>query len=902
MKLLVVLFLFAAALPSHSWAQTLSAAAKKNEIDKKLAEGVDTSNRRQLTDQELLEKFFKKDPNQSVNQKKAKVYFPVFYESMGQPLTQIEVSFDSTIRGIENLKVDAVAVFAILDALVDPSWMPKIESLRQQCNTVMAAKAERKKDARDRGKVDNEVDDITCWNVLTNFSDENVLITFDEKLLEIRIKVKPEFRSVKIASLTNAITASEDVTHEPSWLSGYLNASLTQTIQSDNIIYKNGREPITGRYEGALKFGDLVFEAEARSLEKRSEVETVDPDFVREKARFVYDFPSFSTRMQVGDLTFPVGTFQTFRSMAGVSLFTKSRLKSSSTTLPGTNYDLNLARRSRVTVYINDQISQILDLPAGRHNLRDFPLTAGKNELKLEITDDTGRTEVQNHTVLLTNELLREGEGDFSYALGAPSTEAAGQRIYDATNQTMSLYHRYGFSQGLTLGGSYQADKFQYVGTLEFLFSTSIGYFSVIPAASTNKGHSAGNALKLRYTFEDLHNKGNSGATTAVEAMTTSSDFSPLGTSNPVNPTKLKLNLSHARSVSAKTSLNLSFTYDFNRESAASTGDSYSIAVGSGQRLIKDLSTNIGFRHNRGMTGTDDISVNFFLIWSFPTEKQFVTVSSGGTTNSRVDWTSYSVGGVGAHRARVNYQDKSQGPSYGGDIEYTANRATINASHQVNILNPNPNLTPPSEKKSVHTTNLLLGSALVFAGGKFAITKPVYDSFVIFSPLKNLNENKAVVNKQKDGSYIASTDWLGPAVANEIPSYYLSALKIDTLETQKGVSLPSDHFVVKPTYRSGYAIEIGTNATVYLKTKLLKPDGTPVSMIAAHAVYLDDTDIEPVTVFTNRLGLVRSEGFRQGKYRLDFPDDDFESSTFVIPDDASDEYELPALNLKASQK
>ena len=114
MKLLVVLFIFAAALPSHSWAQTLSAAAKKNEIDKKLAEGVDTSNRRQLTDQELLEKFFKKDPNQSVNQKKAKVYFPVFYESMGQPLTQIEVSFDSTIRGIENLKVDAVAVFAAL--------------------------------------------------------------------------------------------------------------------------------------------------------------------------------------------------------------------------------------------------------------------------------------------------------------------------------------------------------------------------------------------------------------------------------------------------------------------------------------------------------------------------------------------------------------------------------------------------------------------------------------------------------------------------------------------------------------------------------------------------------------------------------------------------------------------
>ena len=190
------------------------------------------------------------------------------------------------------------------------------------------------------------------------------------------------------------------------------------------------------------------------------------------------------------------------------------------------------------------------------------------------------------------------------------------------------------------------------------------------------------------------------------------------------------------------------------------------------------------------------------------------------------------------------------------------------------------------------------GTALVFAGGKFAISKPVYDSFVIFNPLKNLNKTPAVVNKQKDGSYVAATDWLGSAVVSEISSYYSTALNLDTLDSKTAVSFPADHFVVKPNYKSGYVIDIGSNATVYLKTKLMREDGMPASMISAYAINLDDSDIEPITIFTNRAGLVRSEGFRPAKYRLDFPGKEYEPTNFEIPDSASDEYDMPSLKLK----
>lgn len=876
--------------------------APSPELEKKLYDGVDTSNRRELSDQELLEKFFKKPQNQSStkNQKKTKVYFPIFYESMSQPLTQIEVTFDTTITGIENLKMDASALIQILEELVDKSWMPKIDGLKQQCAEILENKENRLKELRNEKKVDPMVEDIKCWAEISKVTDDSVIVVFIENKLEIRIKVKPELRSVKIASLTNTIRSAVDTTDKPSWFSSYLNMNFNQTFQSDNTLYKNGREPITGRYESGTRIGPVVIEAEGRSTEKRTEVETIEPDFVRESTRLVLDFPSLGARTQIGDLTFPIGPYQSFRSQAGVSFFTKASLRNSQLTLPGTNYDLNLARRSKVAVYINDKLTQVLELPAGRHNLRDFPFVSGKNELKLEITNDIGQTEIQTYSLLLTSALLKKGEHDVSYSYGAPSTQIRGTKEYDQENLTTTLYHRYGFSHALTLGAAYQANKLQSLTSIETLFSTPLGYFSIIPALSTSKAGPSGNALGLRYVMDDSVENKKMSSTTSFELRSTSSNFASVGELNPVNTSAINFLTTHSRSLSEKTTVNVSFGYDVNRETSTPVNDSYSLSLGSGQKWMKELSTNISFRHSHGATGKDDVSINFFLIWSMPSEKQFVTASSSDASSSRIDWTKYSVGGVGAHKARVNYQRKSDGPSYGGDIEYSGNRVNLNAAHQIDIENEDPTTTPPTEARSVHTTNLQLGTALVFAGGHFGISKPVYDSFVMFVPLKNLKKNDVLVNLQKDGSFIAKTDFLGTAVASETPSYYNSNFKISQTESQRGVSLPKDHFVVQPTYKSGYAIEIGTTATVYLKTKLLGPEGNPVSMIVARAVYLDDDDIEPVTVFTNRAGLVRSEGFRNGRYRLEFPDGDFESVDFVIPDSAEDDFELPALNLKES--
>lgn len=869
--------------------------ARNNEINKKLSEGVDTSTRRELTEEELMQKFFNKKVD-AKPKKKSKIYFPVFYESMSRSLTQIQVKATTKITGLENLEIDANAMIAILNKLVDPAWLVRLNDIKTQCQEKGKNKQEEKSTA----------DENICWVSIEKFADPDVIVSYNDRLLEIRIKVKPELRSVKIASLTHASSYASEITNEPTWFSSYINMNFTQAFQSDNLVFKNGREPIKAQFDSATHFGELLIEANGRSVEKRQEVESSEPDFVRENVRAVLDFPSVGIRTQVGDLTYPIRSFQAFRPMAGVSLFTQISLQSSQLILPGNNYDLNLARPSKVSIYINEKLIQIIELPAGRHNLRDFPFVTGQNDLKLEITDDLGRTEVSNYSVLLASELLKQGIHEISYSAGVPSSEVDGIRTYDSSNLSTSIFHRYGYSQNLTLGVNAQFDRYQTVGSLEFTFVTSLGYFSVEPAMSLNKDHPDGNALRFRYVVQDLYKREVSNKSTSFEASLLSSDFAQLGTRNQINSTALKLQINHSRSLSEKSNINLGLGYNFNRETSISAaGDSYFISVGVGNSWTNDLSSNFSLRHTKGNSADDDISINLFLLWSMPKEKQFVTASTGAdslSSNGRVDWTNYSTGGAGAYRSRMNIQNKSTGPGYGGDIEYVANRATMSASHQITIEKADPTTTPPTESKSVHSTSFLLGTSLVFAGGNFSLARPIYDSFVMFVPLKNIKDQNVQINPEKDGSYISETDWLGAAVAPEIPSYHYSNLKLGQEGYKQGVSLPKDHFTVKPIYRSGYAISIGTDATIYLKSKLEEQDGKPVSMIAAQAIYLDDKTVEPVTVFTNRNGLVRSEGFRHGRYKLEFSEGEYEAIEFEIPESASDEYELPVLKLKAGAK
>lgn len=866
------------------------ASAKLSELEKKL-KADDASARRPLTDDELEQKFFKnKIKKDKPIEASTQLMIPVFYERMEHPVARVKSRVSTNVIGPVVLEVDGQAIVNVISELLTQPYKDEVKKIALKCKSNLSEDPTKK--------------DSTCWTDVTAFADFKVKVKFNEQLLEIRIRVPPEMRTKKITSLLHyGSFDTDEPTNQASWFSSFINVNVSQDFRSDAVEFKNGRLPLAGHFDSGTRFGDVVVQAKARSLEKTPIAPTTDPVFVREDVRAVVDLPSIGSRMQLGDLSYPVRGFQSFRPLAGASLFTQLNLQSTQLTLPTGNYEIYLKRPSKIGIYINDQLIQTLALPAGRHNLRDFPFVIGLNDLKLEIVDDLGAVETLNFSYFSSNELLKEGQNEISYSAGAPWTEVDGVRIYDSSQTTVSVFHRYGFAQSLTLGANVQKDSFQTIGGLEFLFSNRLGFFSIEPGYTLNKDHPNGYAGKIRYTIQDSSDKEKNTRFTAFELSAYNPDFASLGDRNPINPVTAKAQVTHSRALSKSANLNLSLAYNFNRKLSDSISDSYSFSVGATKRWMDGLSTNLNFRHTKSPTGIEEVSVLLFLVLAFPKERQFVTASSESTTGaSRADWTYQPSEGVGGLTSHVNLQNKQGSRGYGESIEYLANRVRLSQSHQVEIINADLSQSPPLPQRSLHATNLQFGSALVFAGGRFAISRPVSDSFAILAPLDNLDGQNIQVNPQKNGTYLAETDSFGSAVASDLPSYSTTVLTLGQKNLKQTSSLPQDHFTLKPKLHSGYLIPIGSDATVYLKTKLLNVDGTPVSMIAAQAYYLNDKSKEPVMLFTNRNGLVRSEGFRKGRYRLEISDSEYEPTEFEIPDNVSDEYNMPNLILKTSKK
>ena len=856
-------------------ASTLPQAPKFT--DKQL-KGVDTSTRRELSDEEIQQQFFKNNPGQA--QAPVIVFMPFFYERMDKALGKVKTKVTQTSSGMQ-LEVDAKAMFLLLDELVVSTWLEKLANLRKDC-----------------------AEAPECMVPFKSFEDPEVKLDFNEGALEMRIHVPPELRSPKTSSFFKAGDSVGDATDRPAFLSSFINFNVNQVFRSDAIELEGGREALNAQMDSGTRIGRVVIDARARYTEHREEIPSKYPEFVRDDVRAIYDFEKSAIRTQVGDLTYPVSGFQVFRPMAGAAFFSQYSLQPSYLTHPSGSYELFLNQPSKVTVYINDRLVQMLNLPAGRHNLRDFPFASGLNDLRIELTDESGRTETKTYTYFSNNTLFMPGLDELSYAVGSPWSDLSGEREYDSGQTTVSGFHRFGVNQHFTVGANIQRDPAQSVFGMDSLLSTKIGYFSFEPAYSTVQGRPSGYAAKLRYIMQNYLGKERFNRFWALEVNGFSEDFMEFGAvrEDPY-PIALKLIGTHSRAVSKNAALNFNVSYQFNRLPNDELSRSFSLSAGLNKRWNKNLSSTFNMVHQRSPNGGDGMSVMAYLVYSIPDQRQFVTASHDTSTgNSRADWNYQPHSGAGGFGAQANIQEKDDTQSYGALMDYTGNRARMNASHQVAFPKEeeDPNQAVPTSTKSTSITTLHISTALVFAGGHFSLGRPVTDSFVMLVPLENLEGQNVKVNPQTNGAYIAQTDWLGSAVVPELPSYSVSGIALDSKSLTAGAALPRDNFLVKPPYRSGYAIEIGSDATVYLNTKLENEDGTPAAMLAGQAYYLDDSSKEPVTVFTNRSGLLRSEGFRHGRYRLEVVEGgSYEPIEFTIPESAGAEFKMDAVKLKA---
>ena len=813
------------------------------------------------------------------------VSMPIYYENRSALLSHA----DTRVRPGQPLIVEASPLFKQLHLLVIPAWFDRPEI--KEINPDLATNA---KDADDRR-----------WVSLDKFAKSEVSIVFNEQRLEIYISVPAALRTLTVASILKSNLAPEDpsLADAAAGFSTYLNVNGSEAMDTRYTDMPDRRLPLKAQLENGTNIGGVVLEANGSYLENRVPTPGQDSAFTRGDVRVVKDFPDHVLRTTAGDLIYPTQGFQTFRQMGGVSLTSQFSMARSKLTYPTGNYEVFLQRNSKVYIWVNDQLQQVLDLPAGRHNLQDFPFTNGMNELRLQIIDDVGREENQIYSYFSSTELLRPELHQYSYAFGAPSTDVGSVRTYNSNDATLSLFHRYGLWEDLTIGTNLQHDKQQSVLGGEALWSAPQGFFKFQPAISTSAGEGSGGAFQTNYVFSDYKGQSKTQRSYNLGVFIAQKTFTAFSTAITSTVSKvLELTAGYSQGITRNTSLNAggALRY-FNTKDGLQ--NAFVANIGGNRRWDNGLSASATMTHTKAEAGAEDISIFLFLLWSFPKEKQIVSaISNSSDSSTRLDWSYNPSTGADSANYGASIRDSKTEQGYSGQMLYDGNRARTSISEEVILSKqPDPAATGASanQKVSNNVTTVTVGTSIAYAGGHVAIGRPISDSFAIIAPVDNLKGQRLDINPNGEDSYIAKSDGWGPALLPELGSYNFTALEVSGRNLPSQLTLPRDHFSVFPSYKSGYAFEVGTDATVYLTGKILAPDGTALSLAAGTAIYLDDTKRAPITIFTNKKGVLRSEGFKAGHYRLEISTESFVPIEITIPESSGESFDMGTVQLKA---
>lgn len=713
--------------------------------------------------------------------------------------------------------------------------------------------------------------------------------TFDQRQLELQIQVPPALRRTSVYNLREGgLPPEAEDALPPSKVSGYINLRGGQDyVWSGKQAATQGRQPLRLDLEGAFNFKGWVVEGSSAFTER------ADPSWVRGDLSLVRDAPAQAVRYIMGDLSIPITGYQSSRPMVGITVARNFALQPYRVTRPVSQFEFFLESPSRVEVFVNGRLTQTLQLPAGPQDIRDLPLNSGTNDVQLIITSDVGRVQRLNFPAAVAGDLLAPGIQQFAYSFGFPSSADNGLRIYRWGQPTLSLSHRWGLSNTLTMGGYLQGDPGQQIAGIEGVWATSFGNLGYDAAFSHARNNGADSAFKLRYDYIKAGEDNPSQRAFGFILERRGARFTTLDELALSNDYIYDLSGYYRQQLFWGISSNLSASYQLGR---ARVPAAYRLALTLSKGFRNGLGVNLNLSHRQDRTGQDEQRAYLSLFWLLPGQRQSILattdISNTSSPTNQITWNSSSRKTIGGIDTSVGVATSPDGYGLTGRLDYTGYRAIADLSN---------NFALPGNGSDVgigNTTRLTFGTALVFTDGYFGWSRPVSNSFALVIPHKNLEGRIVGINPGGD-SYIARADKLGPAVVPDLESYYVSTLRIDTPDLPLGYGLGPETYNLLPSYKSGTLIRVGTEATVFLRGTLLHASGEPVSLQTGEITSLSDSKWKPITLFTNKAGRFAVEGFKPGRYEFRLFTNQQAVIRFEVPPGQAGLYDIGTLRVPA---
>ncbi len=714
-----------------------------------------------------------------------------------------------------------------------------------------------------------------------DFAPAGIRAEYDPRTLELQFQIPTERRASRSFSVSALDRVQVGELARPANFSAYINMRGSLDLIEDGV--DTGLQSPVMLLDGAMRLGPVVAESDAVW-----QPGGFGTDFQRLGSRLVYDDTKNLVRISAGDLETQARGFQSAPDIAGLSLFRSySVLNPQQIVRPRGDRAFRLDRASTVEVVVNGQQVRRLQLAPGNYNLRDFPFTQGANDIRLNILDDAGRTEVVRFNIFVDQTQLGKGLSEFGVYAGVKAPLGLSGPVY-SNDWIASGYYRRGLTDAITLGANFQTDARSRMGGMEAVLGTPIGTLGANVSFSKVDGIGSGHAFNA--TFQRLIQRPSGfGDTFNLFFERRSRRFAPVNFFLPDNPYRYEIGGGYTHSFT--TSLYGGVDARFSK-GRSGRRDVHNYRISAGWRISDRATLNAETRFQQDSLGKD-VSGFVSLIVRLG---RYSTVRSEFDTRDNRARTSYqtlSGSGIGSYNVSADVERSDNGAGVSVNANYFANRGELGFSHFGTY-------TRGFGDSVNQRSTFRLGTSLALADGTVSVGRPIYDSFAIVKPHRSLGKADVIVDASTFGN-AANTGMLGAATMPSLPSYSERTVPLDVKDAPAGTDIGRGSFRVFPRYRSGYVVTVGSDYNITALGLMRDVDGEPVSLVSGTATELAHPERPAQTVFTNRIGRFGATGLAPGKWKIEMLDAARSNFIIDIPADAKGIVQLGEIKAKEGQ-